>query len=192
MDAKSARLASLQGRIGAALFCGALFCGATACGGGEDSMDLGAGTLNRPAPRGRPYPCPPEAPESGAICSTRDLSCEYSAGTCVCASAATGPFGELAWNCPFAPETSTCPKEEPQAGSACTSLVLGSPECSYGRQVTCHCAGEAQAWACWDPGDCPKEYPQADSECDPVGMMCTYQAATCECFSSGWRCPEAN
>jgi hypothetical protein len=169
----------------------AISTGIGACASDPKSIDFGAGVdPSQPAPRGRPYPCPPEVPESQSICTTRDLSCTYDPGTCVCNADVTGMFGALAWNCPFDAPAESCPPTEPQPETACTSL-LGAPDCSYGRQVACHCSGEAQTWACWDPANCPKGRPDDAAACDPVGMACRYAAKSCECYTAGWQCSDA-
>jgi hypothetical protein len=171
------------------LLASTLCSGLNACGSDDSkSIDFGAGAdPAQPAPRGRPYPCPESRPEHRAACSTRDLSCEYDDGTCTCTADVMGMFGALAWNCPADPAAKMCPTEQPEAESACTSL-LGAADCSYGRHVACICGGETQAWACWDPADCPKNQPQDASSCDLLGMACRYGSASCECLARGWQC----
>jgi hypothetical protein len=166
--------------------------GLSACGSSDaQTIDFGAGIdPNKPAPRGRPYPCPATPPEQRALCSTRDLSCEYDQGTCLCAPDPMGTFGALAWNCPFDAAATACPETQPEPDSMCTPL-LDAADCSYGRQTACHCAGEAQTWACWDPANCPKQQPDDASACDPIGSSCHYASKRCECFARGWQCADA-
>ncbi|HET6332911.1 MAG TPA: hypothetical protein VFG30_06835 [Polyangiales bacterium] len=156
------------------------------------SIDFGEGIdPSKPAPRGRPYPCPPQTPpEPRSMCTTRDLSCEYPKGTCVCQQDPMGTFGSLAWNCPFDAPATMCPESRPATDTPCTSL-LDAADCVYSQNVACHCSGETQGWACWDPHDCPKNEPKDDAACDPVGMSCGYDETTCECFARGWQCTDA-
>jgi hypothetical protein len=172
----------------AAIWLGLALLSTPACGSDDASDDFGI-EMKKP-PRGRPYPCPEKPPRFGDVCSTRDLSCEYDEGTCLCTTDALGMFGALAWNCPFEPEVDRCPVTQPQAGSPCASL-LGASGCGYGRRVACSCSSEMQTWACWDPDECPKDKPAEDSECgEPIGKSCFYSAAACECASTGWRCAD--
>lgn len=178
--------AHLRALFGAALL--ALF--AISCGSGDDhAIDFNAAVdPTRPAPRGRPYPCPPTtAPDSGTLCSTRGLSCEYPRGVCTCDPDPNGAFGELAWICPFNSAPEMCPTAAPAPGSMCTALV-SAMECAYGKSKACGCADELEMWTCWDPAQCPKGMPDNQSECDPVGMTCGYGASRCECLTTGWQC----
>lgn len=170
----------------------ALAASLSACGGSDESIDFANGSdPTKPAPRNRPYPCPPDtAPMPESMCTVPDLSCEYRQGTCKCGPDPMGTFGALAWSCTFSAPSETCPASQPEAGTACTSL-LDAAACSYGLQVACHCSGETQTWACWDPADCSKGQPDDKAECDPVGMACPYPPSSCECFSSGWSCTKA-
>lgn len=173
--------------IGAVL----LVCVLSACGSSDNSIDFGAGMdPSKPAPRGRPYPCPGAAPEPRSVCTTRGLSCEYSQGTCICAADPLGAFGALAWNCPFDASGAICPDALPEADSPCTSLLDAAP-CSYGQHVACHCSGETQAWACWDPANCPNKRPAANAACGPIGLWCAYDDTSCECFGNGFQCADA-
>jgi hypothetical protein len=178
----------LEAGIAAILLGLALLSSTPACGSDDTSYDFSVET--KKPPRGRPYPCPEKPPRFGDVCSTRALSCEYNEGTCVCTTDALGMFGALAWNCPFEPEANRCPVTQPQAGTACASL-LGASNCGYGRNASCNCSSEMQTWACWDPDDCPKDRPDDGAECgEPIGKSCVYSAATCECGSDGWSCAE--
>jgi hypothetical protein len=178
-------------RISAWLLATTLCSALAACGSNTKSIDFGAGAdPAKPAPRGRPYPCPETPPETNALCSTRDLSCEYDDGTCLCTANVMGMFGALAWNCPDDAAAKMCPPLQPEPNSTCTSL-LGAADCSYGRQVACNCGGETQTWVCWNPADCPSDRPDDESQCNPLGMACRYDGATCECFTPGWQCHDA-
>lgn len=174
--------------LAAWLLCAALSASVSGCGSDDKSIDFGEGIdPAKPPPKNRPYPCPPQTPTPAAVCTVPDLSCEYSKGVCKCDPDPMGTFGALAWSCTFSAPAETCPDAQPEAGAPCSSL-LDAAACSYGRQLTCHCSGETQSWACWDPADCPRERPDDDDACEAIGMACRYAAASCECFSHGWTC----
>jgi hypothetical protein len=94
----------------------------------------------------------------------------------------------LAWYCAsLEADDPVCPEAEPPPETQCTSL-LNAATCTYGSNVACHCAQEAQTWACWNPADCPNRKPERDSTCASLGMTCGYGSDACECLSTGWRC----
>lgn len=166
---------------------GALALGAIACGSSEGrSIDFGEGAGPPSRPRDRPYPCPNVEPTPGSQCGTNALTCGYGDGSCQCVADPRGNFGTLAWSCDFGP-AEACPEAQPRPETACTTL-FGAPECEYGPALTCHCASDAQVWACWNPADCARRRPAEQSACDLLGMTCRYADATCECQSEGWRC----
>ena len=158
-----------------------------ACASSEGrSIDFGEGSPDGRRPRDRPYPCPNYEPTAGAQCSTNELSCGYGDGACVCLRDPSGNFGQLVWTCNFGAATQGCPDSEPHTGASCTTL-FGAPECEYTARL-CHCASEAQTWACWNPSDCPRREPDEAAECQLIGMTCEYSDVRCECFPDGWRC----
>jgi hypothetical protein len=104
-----------------------------------------------------------------------------------------GPFGALAWDCPFDATATTaaiCPESQPDADAACTWL-LDAADCKYSQRTACHCSAEMQTWVCFDPAECSKEPPSDDTACDRVGTSCRYERTSCECFTTGWQCTDA-
>ena len=167
---------------------GSIACCVAACGSSEGrSIDFGAGAQAPARTRDRPYPCPNVEPMAGTPCGTNELSCGYDDATCTCLADASGQFGTLIWSCDDGATANGCPAAQPQPAAACSTL-FGAPECEYGSALACHCASEAQVWACWNPRDCARRQPAPGTECELVGMTCAYAAVSCECLADGWRC----